>query len=126
MLTSRARRRHERGLERAEEIVDRTANKLAKSKQSARNIDTRKKAWDEINASAAGEKGMGMNKFASLMGAQDDDDDDDESDGAVELDDEMEDAQQAKAGKVARGRKATAPAPAAPPPQDDGDDDEIL
>ncbi|KAF3770936.1 hypothetical protein M406DRAFT_234204, partial [Cryphonectria parasitica EP155] len=52
VLSSRARRRHERGLERAEEILDRTAVKVSRSKDSARNIDGRKKTWDEINASA--------------------------------------------------------------------------
>ncbi|PSS00744.1 Alb1-domain-containing protein [Coniella lustricola] len=134
VLSSRARKRHERGLERAEEIVDRTANKVAKSKESARNIDSRRKAWDEINASAGGEKAAALNKFASLMNEEDDDDDENESAvGAADLDDEMQDAQQSKAVKPARVTRATtaaaaaaAVAAAAAPTQNEDDIDEIL
>lgn len=112
MLSTRARRRHERGLERAEEIVDRTAVKAQKSKRSASNIADRKKAWDEVNGSV-GKVGSGRNKFAGLA------DEDDEVESVEEFDAEMEEA----APVASEGAQAAATA--VPPPLDDGDE-EIL
>lgn len=114
MLSSRARRRHERGLERAEEIVDRTAVKIRKSKRSASNIANRKKAWDDVNGSV--EKPSG-NKFAELAD-QGEDDEEEEEESVEEFDDEMADAAVPTA-------PATAKAATASPPADD-DDEEIL
>lgn len=47
--SSRARRRHEKSMDRAAAVTDRTALKVHKSKGHARVIHSRKKTWDEIN-----------------------------------------------------------------------------
>ncbi|KAH6626340.1 Alb1-domain-containing protein [Chaetomium sp. MPI-SDFR-AT-0129] len=52
MLSSKARRRQEKNMDRAEAIMDRTAVKVQKSKGHARVIHSRKKTWDEINKDA--------------------------------------------------------------------------
>ncbi|KAF3063671.1 hypothetical protein GL218_02297 [Daldinia childiae] len=48
-MSSKARRRYEKGQDRAANIMERTERKIAKSKGKARTIQTRSKAWDEIN-----------------------------------------------------------------------------
>lgn len=63
VLSSRARRRHEKGMDRAEAVMDRTLSKIEKSKGQARTVQGRRKAWEDINTSA--------------RAAGDDDDDDD-------------------------------------------------
>lgn len=120
MLSTRARARHERGLEKAEAIVDRTATKVQKSKYSASRVETRKKTWDEIN-SAAGKIGKkGNNMFAGLeqQGEEEEEEDEVEDKKAgwedvKELDDEMAEAEP---------EAAPLPAPAAPPPVDEDED----
>lgn len=128
VLSTRARRRHARGLERAEEIVDRTANKVQKSKRAAVSIEERKKAWDEVNGSV-GQVGGGKssnNMFAGLAAA---DGTDEEVESVEEFDDEMADAAVPAAPEGAQVPSASVPvaAAAAPPPPvlDDGDE-EIL
>ena len=122
MLSTRARRRHERGLERAEEIVDRTSVKVLKSKKAAANIASRKKGWDDINAQAGGEAvgvgAAGVNKFAGLADGGDDDED------VEELDDEMWEAEKGTPVVASAANPTTVPVDAPPPPQDD--DEEIL
>lgn len=113
VLSTKARKRHTRGLERAEEIVDRTALKVQKSKLSAVGIEARKKGWDDVNGSAAAakaaaeaaRKAASTNKFAGLETGGDDDGDDTEE--VDEFDDEMGDA------------AAAAPAVAAPVDEDE-------
>ncbi|KUI60083.1 hypothetical protein VP1G_07285 [Cytospora mali] len=111
VLSTKARRRHERGLERAEEIVDRTALKIQKSKRSASEIASRKKAWDDVNGAAVAVKAS-LNKFAGL-------EDEDDVEEVDTFDDEMGDA----TVKTSATAKAAVPA-AAPPPEDE--DEEIL
>ncbi|KAL2151972.1 hypothetical protein VTH82DRAFT_5156 [Thermothelomyces myriococcoides] len=52
VLSSKARRRREQSMSRAEVIMDRTAVKIQKSKGHAKAIHARKKTWDEINKEA--------------------------------------------------------------------------
>lgn len=118
-MSTRARKRHERGLERASEIVDRTSNKVLKSKKAAANIAGRKKGWDDINAQAgeaAGARLAGVNKFAGLADGVDED--------VEEVDDEMWEAEQGTPVVAAAASYTAIPVDAAPPPQDD--DEEIL
>lgn len=115
VMSSRARKRQERGLEKAEGVIDRTAVKVQKSKRSATNIAERKKGWEEVNVTAI--KTMaGTNKFAGLVleGAGEDDDE--------EWDDEMEEE------VVEEKKKKEVPAASAPATiqQDDDSDEEIL
>ncbi|KAG6356619.1 hypothetical protein INS49_014493 [Diaporthe citri] len=121
VLSTRARKRHERGLERAEEIVDRTSNKVLKSKKAAANIAGRKKGWDDINAQAgeaAGARLAGVNKFAGLADGDDDED-------FEEVDEEMWEAEQGTPA-VAAVLSSTAALDGAPPPPLQGEDEEIL
>jgi len=53
-LSSRARKRHERDVDMAEAVVERTAKKVAKSVDQLNNMRSRRKAWDEVNSSVAG------------------------------------------------------------------------
>ncbi|KAK7708649.1 hypothetical protein SLS64_006752 [Diaporthe eres] len=119
VMSTRARKRHERGLERASEIVDRTSNKVLKSKKAAANIAGRKKGWDDINAQAgeaAGARLAGVNKFAGLADGDDED--------VEEVDDEMWEAEQGTSVVAAAASSTNIPVDTAPPPQDD--DEEIL
>lgn len=120
--STRARRRHERGLERAEEIVDRTANKIAKSKRAASHIAERKKAWEDVNGSVGKSKVGSSNMFAGLAAATggDGEDDDEEEDGWE--DDEGGDDEMADAAPAAPKTTASV----APPAPGDDDDEEIL
>ncbi|KAK4042923.1 Alb1-domain-containing protein [Parachaetomium inaequale] len=52
VLSTRARRRQERSMDRAEAIMDRTAVKVQKSKGHAKVIFSRRKTWDEVNREA--------------------------------------------------------------------------
>ncbi|RSM05660.1 hypothetical protein CEP52_006133 [Fusarium oligoseptatum] len=54
-MSAKARRRHEKGLEMAEAVIERTRSKVEKSKGRGRSIQLRSKAWEEINRVAAEE-----------------------------------------------------------------------
>lgn len=122
-MSTRARARHERGLEKAEAIVDRTATKVQKSKYSASRVETRKKAWDEINAAAGKVVKKGTNMFAGLEEEEKDGGKDDWED-VKELDDEMAEAEPVSTTNKDNGSISAAPAPTVPPPADE--DEEIL
>lgn len=141
VLSTKARRRHERGLERAEHVVDRTAVKIQKSKRSAAEIASRKKAWDEVNgsigdvAAAVGGKAS-LNMFAGL--GDDDGGDDEDVEEVDNFDDEMGDVDQGASAaaaaaaaaptttRVTRASAKAAIAPAAASPPQDEEDEEIL
>lgn len=122
-MSSRARRRHERGLERAEEIVDRTAVKVAKSKKSASNISVRKKNWDEINSSA-GTVRSSQNMFGALGG--EDEEGEESVEEVDEFDEEMEVVQEASPAVVAEAKGAVASAPDLAKQPVEDEDEEIL
>ncbi|KAJ4388823.1 hypothetical protein N0V93_006284 [Gnomoniopsis smithogilvyi] len=125
VLSTRARARHERGLEKAEAIVDRTATKVQKSKYSASRVETRKKAWDEINAAAGKVGKKGTNMFAGLEEEEEDDDNSkDHWEDVKELDDEMAEAEPVATTNKVNESSSAAAAPAASPPVDE--DEEIL
>ncbi|ORY71935.1 Alb1-domain-containing protein [Pseudomassariella vexata] len=50
-LSTKAKKRAEKGMDKAAAVMDRTENKIAKSKGRARSIQTRAKTWDDINSS---------------------------------------------------------------------------
>jgi hypothetical protein len=52
VLSSKARRRQLKSIDRAEAVMDRTAVKVQKSISQAKTINARKKGWDEINREA--------------------------------------------------------------------------
>lgn len=49
VLSAKARRRHEKGLDRAEAVMDKKETKIVKSKDRARTVQERAKAWEEQN-----------------------------------------------------------------------------
>lgn len=120
VLSTRARARHEKGLEKAEAIVDRTATKIQKSKKAASQVETRKKTWDEINAAAGKIGKKETNMFAGLEEEEEKGEDGKDYQEVQELDDEM-----AEADSVAptQNLDSASSAPAAPPPVDDDDED---
>lgn len=126
VLSTRARARRERGLEKAEAIVDRTATKVQKSKQAASLVETRKKSWEEINAVAGKAGKKGANMFAGL---QEEEEEEEQNDGAKddweevqELDDEMAEVEPVASAKATSTSSSAASAPAAPPPVDEDED----
>lgn len=109
-MSAKARRRHEKGLEMAAAIVERTKSKVEKSKGRGRNIQQRSKNWDEINKAAEEAEGG-------------EESDEEVKERGFDLDEDMDGANE---------ETLTAPvadvntAPAAVPLPTDDDGDEIL
>ena len=108
--SSKARKRAEEAQDRALAIAERTENKIAKSKGSARNIQGRRKTWDEINRQIP----TGDGKMPG------DEDDEEEVEEVSDFDDEMDDEATANTNLTAA---VSAPSVPVPPVVDD---DEIL
>ncbi|KAK6197818.1 Trafficking protein particle complex subunit BET5 [Pestalotiopsis sp. IQ-011] len=89
---SRAKKRQESAQDKAIAVIERTENKVEKSKDSSRNIQRRRKDWGDINKAVP----AGQNAFAGLN-----DEDDEESDDS-ELDDEMAEVKQANVAVLAQ------------------------
>lgn len=51
-MSSKARKRHEKALEMAEAVIERTGKKVERSKSRGRNVQDRAKGWDDINRAA--------------------------------------------------------------------------
>ncbi|KAI0840296.1 Alb1-domain-containing protein [Hypoxylon sp. FL0890] len=107
-MSSKARRRHEKGQDRAAAIMERTEKKIAKSKGQARMIQTRRKTWDEVNNQ------IPANKKNSQQEANEEGDQEES-----ELDEEMGDAQVDKVTEDA-ARTENAPIQGAIEEEDDG------
>lgn len=56
VLSAKAKRRQERGLDRAEAVMDKKETKVEKSRGRARNVQERAKAWEELNKLALAQK----------------------------------------------------------------------
>ncbi|OAQ65360.1 ribosome biogenesis protein Alb1 [Pochonia chlamydosporia 170] len=84
-MTSKMRRRHEKGLEMAEAITERTGLKIEKSIGRAKNVQRRSRNWEDINKDAATgeeeEQQTGGSRFGGLMEEDGEDDWEDEGDG---------------------------------------------
>lgn len=80
-LTSKMRKRHEKGLEMAEAVTERTGKKIEQSIGRAKNVQRRSRTWEDINKDAvegdAGDEQTGGSRFGALMEEADDDDDGD-------------------------------------------------
>lgn len=114
-MSSKARKRHEKNMDRAEAIMDRTANKVQRSKGSYKVIQTRKKTWEEINRDVVGVEPPAKKRKKGPDTQVEDDavaafyaDDDEEMDEADEI--------------VESGAAQAIPVPLAPP----SDEEEIL
>ncbi|KAM0549801.1 hypothetical protein ACHAPJ_009240 [Fusarium lateritium] len=112
-MSAKARRRHEKGLEMAAAVVERTKSKVEKSKGRGRNVQQRSKNWDDINKAAE-----------EAEGAQESGDEEvKKSERGWEMDENMDGAdEETLTAPVAD----VTPAPAAVPLPADDDGDEIL
>ncbi|CAK7220093.1 hypothetical protein SBRCBS47491_004072 [Sporothrix bragantina] len=77
VLSAKARRRQERGLDMAAAVMERTAQKVQRSKSNARAVQSRSKEWTEINRVAEREAG-GKKKQQGMFGALAEGSDDEE------------------------------------------------
>ncbi|KAI1165253.1 Alb1-domain-containing protein [Nemania serpens] len=111
-VSSRARKRHEKAQDRAAALIERTAKKVALSKDQSRTIQGRRKVWEEVNQNIPLNNNSNSKGGAKRKGRDDDEGDSDES----EFDDEMDGVggdhgsrQQGDADKVDMTRPATEP-----------------
>ncbi|KAG7112035.1 hypothetical protein HYQ45_017068 [Verticillium longisporum] len=123
VLSTKARRRAEKGADRAEAIMDRTANRKEKSRGHSKVIQGRAKNWEDVNKKSLDEVRR------ALMAAENDSADEDEDvkdaaaagegqeDKGAETDEEMD------AAPVVAGKETAA---AAAPAASDELDEEIL
>ncbi|KAI2623370.1 Alb1-domain-containing protein [Hypoxylon sp. NC1633] len=95
-MSSRARKRFEKGQDHASAVMERTEQKIAKSKGQAQIAQTRRKAWDEINKQMPAEQKISKGE---TNGREDQE--------LSELDDQMDDAQAEKAPKGPEGATST-------------------
>lgn len=105
-MSAKARRRHEKGLQMAEAIAERTGRKVEKSKGRGRSVQDRSRGWDEINKVAE---------------QREEEDDDEQQPAGDDKDDETDEDMGAEDGVAAPAEK----------PADEGyiavdDDEEIL
>lgn len=134
-LSSKARKRQEKSMDRAEAIMDRTSTKVAKSHGKARVIESRKRTWDEVNVVALAEIGKELptkkeKKADKEKRAEDeavrafyaDDDDEDMDKDGSEWEDDVEGMDQ---NAAVESLMAAATIPAVAPVMQD-DDEEIL
>jgi hypothetical protein len=56
VLSAKAKRRQDKGLDRAEAVMDKKEKKIEKSKGRARTVQERAKAWDDLNKKIAARK----------------------------------------------------------------------
>ncbi|KAL3423354.1 hypothetical protein PVAG01_05101 [Phlyctema vagabunda] len=56
VLSSKAKRRQEKGLDRAEAVMDKKETKIEKSKGRARTVQERAKAWEDLNKKVVAKK----------------------------------------------------------------------
>jgi hypothetical protein len=109
-MSAKARQRHEKGLEMAAAIAERTQNKIEKSKGRGRNIQFRAKNWEEINKAAEEAEKAAEEKSG------DEEEEEQPKKSGIELDEKMDGADEAPV------TEDSAPAPV----QADEDGDEIL
>lgn len=127
-LSSKARRRQAKSMDRAEAIMDRTAKKVEKSKGQAKVIYSRRKTWEEVNTEVS----------ESLLGAKppkkkfnkerQEEDEYVRKFYAGDGDEEMEEAEDVEPTEAAPDPQVPAPAqvPSAPVPTPAFEEEEIL
>lgn len=120
VLSAKAKRRQEKGMDRAEAVMDKKKKKVEKSKGKARTVQERAKAWDELNkkmlAKKAKEEALALEKEKENW--VDEDDGEPEADGMQDI--EVEDA------SMAQPAVSEAIPESIPLPEPAEDEDEIL
>ncbi|OAA51455.1 Ribosome biogenesis protein Alb1 [Metarhizium rileyi] len=80
-MTNKMRKRHDRGLEMAEAVTERTGRKIERSIGRAKSVQRRSRAWEDINRDVVvegeGAEQSGGSRFGALVEEHGDDDDDD-------------------------------------------------
>lgn len=74
-MSSKMRRRHEKGLEMAEAVTERTGKKIERSISRAQAVQKRSRAWDDVNKDVQAQEAAdssGGGRFAALMEEEDD------------------------------------------------------
>ncbi|KAJ8065006.1 hypothetical protein OCU04_007309 [Sclerotinia nivalis] len=84
-LSSKAKRRQDKGLDRAEAVMDRTSTKIEKSKYRGRNVQERAKTWETLNKKAQEAVQAAIEKENEV--SEEEDVEDDHSQGEIEMDD---------------------------------------
>ncbi|KAI9649131.1 hypothetical protein NHQ30_001698 [Ciborinia camelliae] len=84
-MSSKAKRRQEKGMDRAEAIMDRTSTKIEKSKYRGRNVQERAKNWEALNKKAQEAVQAAMDK--ENESSEEEDLEGDQSQGELEMDD---------------------------------------
>ncbi|KAF7935503.1 hypothetical protein BELL_0102g00050 [Botrytis elliptica] len=86
-LSSKAKKRQNKGMDRAEAVMDRTSTKIEKSKYRGRNVQERAKTWEALNKKAQEAVQAAMDKENEVSeGEGDVDVEDDQSQGEIEMD----------------------------------------
>jgi hypothetical protein len=83
-MSSKMRKRHERGLGMAEAITERTGKKIEKSIGRSKNVQSRSRAWEDINRDAVQGEADEEHTQGSRFGALMEDEDEDEDEGQEE------------------------------------------
>jgi hypothetical protein len=112
-LSAKAKRRQEKGLDRAEAVMDKKEKKVEKSKGRARTVQERAKAWEELNKDILAKK-----EKAAQLAKENWVDEEDDLDGMQE-DVDVGDAPSLKPAAEAAAQSTPLTGPAE-------DDDEIL
>ncbi|TEY73228.1 hypothetical protein BOTCAL_0081g00190 [Botryotinia calthae] len=87
-LSSKAKKRQNKGMDRAEAVMDRTSTKVEKSKYRGRNVQERAKTWEALNKKAQEAVQAAMDKENEASEEEEDVDvEDDQSQGEIEMDD---------------------------------------
>jgi hypothetical protein len=93
VLSAKAKRRQEKGLDRAEAVMDKKEKKVEKSKGRARTVQERAKAWEELNkkmlAKKARDEALALEKENWVDEVEGDDMEEDEVDEEVNMDAEV-------------------------------------
>lgn len=91
VLSSKAKRRHEKGLDRAEAVIDKKGTRIEKSRTRSRTVQERAKGWDDQNKKIAAKKAQDV--LENKLGSDDEfSDTDDEPVGDAQDDVVLEDA----------------------------------
>lgn len=80
VVSARARKKHDKGVDMAEAVLERTSTKVERSVRQAKAIKGRRKTWEEVNMALEGggaeaKVARGKNAFAALGGDEESEED---------------------------------------------------
>ncbi|GAP89082.1 putative microfibril-associated protein [Rosellinia necatrix] len=92
-LSSKARKRHEKAQDRAAAILERTEKKVVLSKDQSRTLQSRRRAWDEINQQIPPNKSKTESRVITPRDEDSTEEVSDFDDAVAEMEDERESQQ---------------------------------